>query len=537
MNTAILAILFLATVFAQYFAGPQLRWLEARAGQLAQRKVAIVIGAALLSIVARLLLLPLAPVPIPSVHDEFSYLLAGDTFAHGRLANPPHPMWVFFDTFHVLQHPTYASIYAPAQGAVLALGQLLGHPWIGVLLSAALMCSAVTWALQGWLPARWALLGSLLTILRVDLMSYWVDSYWGGAIAAMGGALVIGAIPRLARKPTVLNSLLMGVGAALLANSRPAEGALFCLGVALILAAHLFSHRDDQLRKRWLSAFLPAATVLLLTTAFMGYYNWRVTGDAVLFPHAAYQRLYWGSGPIFVWQKSGLLPTYDNPQFTQFFTAWHQSEVIQRSWPRVLLTRSQIAWSFFLGPAYSIALLALPWTLGDRKIRSLIALSVWCLLWVPLVRWFSPHYIAGLTACFYLLLVQAIRHLRQWKYMRWPIGIFCSRIIMVLAIARLVTLRTEPVSPPFRGWNLSRAQIAANLERLSNKSLVLVRYDPDHDVHDEWVYNAADIDDARVIWAREIPGRDLKPLLSYFHDRQIWVVDADAKPIRIQPYP
>src|ERR1700687_1315398 len=148
---------------------------------------------------------------------------------------------------------------------------------------------------------RGAFSGPLFALLRVDLMSYWVDGYWGGAVAATGGALVIGALPRIIRRHSLRDSVLLGVGAAILANSRPLEGLVFCLPVAGFLSIRLISRGSTDFRLKVASALLPAILVLACTAAFMGYYNWRVTGNAVLFPRVLYQRLYWGC-PVFVWQ-------------------------------------------------------------------------------------------------------------------------------------------------------------------------------------------------------------------------------------------
>jgi hypothetical protein len=74
------------------------------------------------------------------------------------------------------------------------------------------------------------------------------------------------------------------------------------------------------------------------------------------------------------------------------------------------------------------------------------------------------------------------------------------------------------------------------LEATPGNHLVLVRYAPNHFVGQEWVYNAADIDHSRIVWAREIPGRDVRPLLEYFRDRMVWVVEADALPPKLEEY-
>src|SRR5277367_6319333 len=152
---------------------------------------------AILPLLLRGILLPLWPMPDPYIQDEFSYLLQADTFAHGRLTNPTPALAEFFESGQILVRPSYASKYPPGHSFAMAIGsRLFGHPWFGVWLSCGALAAALLWALEGWVSPSWALFGTLLAIPLCSF-SYWMNSYMGGSVAAIGGALVVGAYPRL----------------------------------------------------------------------------------------------------------------------------------------------------------------------------------------------------------------------------------------------------------------------------------------------------------------------------------------------------
>jgi len=516
--------------------------VETLARRLAKREHVTLLVVAGVTILLRLSLLGLVPVPIPAAHDEFSYLLAADTFAHGRLTNPAHSMWLYLDTIHVNQQPTYMSKYPPAQGLVLALGEWLGCPWIGVLLSVVSMCVAVTWMLQGWLPPAWALLGGLLTALRFGAFNYWIDSYWGGAVAAIGGALVMGALARLIKQRRAIYACVVGIGLAILAGSRPVEGLIFSLPVAVAFAMWLFD-AGVSLRSRLRSALVPLAIILMGAVVWLGYYNWRGTGNPLLFPYVVYQRAHFASPPV-LFQKLPPPRQFLNPQFTDYSNEQRAEYTEHRAhFIRSSAMRAGALLVFICGPLLAAPLLTLPWLLRDRRMQLLwVQLGV-SLAGLMIVSAFFIHYAAALTATVWALGLQGMRHLRRWRVGNRAVGVVGTRAIVLVCIAWIPAHVVKTWRDHRHGidWTstqmLARPRIAHELESQSWDHLVTVRYSPQHDVHSEWVYNSADIDHSRIVWAREIPGVDSTPLLDYFRGRRVWLIEPDSPNIHLQAYP
>jgi hypothetical protein len=543
LTNVLLALAFLAAAFLFFQKAEQIFVrAETSLARLAQKKSRSLAILFFTVIAARIAILPLLPIPVPGIHDEASYLLMGDTFAHGRLANPTHPLWLSFETFHVNWFPTYSSIYPPAQGFVLAIGQLLGHPWIGVLLSATAMCTVVMWMLQAWMPARWALLGGALAALKFGFASYWINSYWGGAVAAIGGALVLGALARLAKHPSARHAVILALGIAILANSRPYEGLLFCVPVAVWFCWWLAGKAKSPATPHppGQTILVPIILVLTLTASFMAYYNWRVTGNAFLMPHTLRTNTYHSSA-LFLWQHQRPPLHYNNQQFEDFYNGWERQNY-QNTWPDVWRVSKEkfirLSSTFFWWGAL-LLLPGLPFALRDKRMRLLVAILLLGTAGVFAVIWSFAHYAAPFTCVVIALLVQSIRHLRTMHLANWPIGKWLSRAAIFLLVFDTASYLSNRACDPLL-WTCQgdprRTAIQNQLSKLPGKHLVIVRYEPDHNIHDEWVYNGAEIDTAKVLWARELDPAQNAKLFAYFKDRQSWLVEPDADNTELIPY-
>jgi hypothetical protein len=510
-------------------------WLFQKATAFARHKVAVCLLAAAIPMVIRVAALRFVPMPHPYVHDEFSYLLGADTLASGRLTNPPHPMWVHFETFHENFQPTYQSKYPPGPAWFMALGQkFLHHPWFGVCLSFGIMCACICWMLQGWVPSVYALLGSLIAIGQLGIFGYWMDSYWGGAVPAIGGSLVLGAVPRLVKRSSASASLLGALGVMILANSRPYEGLALTIGAAVGLL--WWQHRSgrgwlDLLKPRVL---VPGFLVCVAGLAWTAYYNYRGTGDPFLMPYVLNSRQY-AASPAFYLVPTPPEPVYRHAVIRDFWINFEKAYYLKMRSNPLRLAESVMV----IVPFYASTLLFLPIAAGlvgfarSQKMRVvIIALAV---LWAALLleKSWLPHYFAPGVG---LLLLPALFSLRWLRVRLRAAG---SAVVLAFVacsfghgLAMAYFAHNEGTSTPQQ--QATEKILAAG--KPGERHLVIVRYSPQHSPHIEYVFNRANIDSSQIVWARDMGEAKNKELLDYYPDRRVWLLRPDAPPLSLIPY-
>jgi len=398
---------------------------------------------------------------------------------------------------------------------------------------------------------------SVLFALYLRPGMYWTNSYWGGSLAASGGALVLLSIGISRERQSPLSGALFASGILLLFWTRPFEGGVFTLTILIVFARQIW-------RARSLAALLAATCVFVAGGVFTCCDNRAVTGSPFQLPHLLHDRQY-ATVPALWILPMRPEPTYAHPRLASQngINGWeatqyiHHGSFLRALWTGFTDTLATLERPLLLALAFTILL---PFAWRDRIFQKMTLVIVACLFVISLETFHFEHYAAPLWAPIALAIavwaerVVSVERAYSLRTGKKPLALILVLAALYEPVILQIVIQTpqlwrngvwipgadKPDSQYLNNWSNYRSTLIKQLSSADRPQLVIVRYpSPDWNVGNEWVYNGADIDHQRVIFAHDLGAEEDKALLQYYHDRTALLLtfDRDTGYEHVQLYP
>lgn len=476
-----------------------------------------------------------AVTPYPRIHDEASYILQAQTFAHLRWTNPPPPIAAFFEQYHVFVEPRFFSKYPPghallmvpgiwlglpflvpvllhgvAGGFVFAIGRRLANPWVGLL-------AWVLWfGTAGNLEFRPTYF-SEATSSACWLLGWWALLEW-----------------RATRRTRWL--LVVAAATGWMAITRPLTAAAYAVPVGVVCLWDIVRGRH------WRDAALAFALGTAIV-AIMPLWSYETIGQVRPTPYSLYSDIY------FPYDKPGFgLDTtpakrplnWDMQRYQMGMKTTHVDYTPERL-PVVWWMRTNRVWDESLRPSPTVlTVLAVVGLVaaggaGVFAVASLVAMTIAYLAFAHAPWWtlyyleveVVPPLLAALGAGAVVALVRA----RRWRPTReWlapaPAGVGLAMLLLVLP----ATLEVLRFMPRVQATHVFRQEYFGRIHRTVDKlpgarKIVFVRYAENHDVHNSLVTNDADLATSPTWWVYDRGPEENARLAALAPDRVPYVLD------------
>ena len=218
----------------------------------------------------------------PHVEDELAYLFQAKTMAAGHVTAPSPPVnsLLFWTPFTNDDGHHWYGKYTPGYPAVLALGELVGAPWLVNPLAAALAVGLTVLLGARLYGQRTGLLaGALLAMSPMALVHSGTFFSHEVSLCWMLGALL--AAERVWRTGSRRAGLVVGACLGMLVLTRPFTAVAVMVPLAVAAAVQLW-------RRRCRRALVAAASAILIALGLLLMYNQHTTGSATRFGYQVY---------------------------------------------------------------------------------------------------------------------------------------------------------------------------------------------------------------------------------------------------------